>query len=443
MAGLKLEKLSKVYPGEVPACDIRELEVADGELLVLVGPSGSGKTTILRLIAGLEEPTSGSIYLAGRRVNDLPPRRRNVAMVFQSQAIYPHWSVYKNLAFGPELRELGWRRRLYQRLARPLHLLMGGEADARHASSRQRLACSRELRERVRQTAALLEIEALLERRGSELSGGEEQRVALGRAILRRPALFLFDEPLSSLDVQLRVELRRQLKRLHTRLGATMIYVTHDQSEALALADRIAVLKEGKIEQIGTPREVYERPANRFVAGFMGTSPMNFFQALTCGVCLPPACSGAGETPTPQARSASTGGDGAWQLSAHEWRVAVGAGWWHGGSEETAVVGLRPEDILLRRPEEPPPAGNLPCAAATVTLVEYQGDACLAAVVPRNTHESEKEASQEWPGAVLLGKALVRSGLKPGEHIIAWCDMRRAHWFDGKSGRNLRPTSAT
>lgn len=418
MAQLKLEKLAKVYAGDTVACDIAQLEVAHGELLVLVGPSGSGKSTILRLIAGLEEPTSGSVYIAGRRVNDLPARHRNVAMVFQSQAIYPHWSVYKNLAFGLELRESGWRQRFAQRLAKPLRSLLG--------SIRKPHVCPEDgdLRRRVREVAALLEIERLLERRASELSGGEEQRVALGRAILRRPALFLFDEPLSSLDAQLRVELRRQLKRLHTKLGATMIYVTHDQSEALALADRIAVLNEGRIEQIGTPREVYECPANRFVAGFMSASPMAFLAA----------------SPAPVASAAP---EGAWRLIADGWSIDVAAAWWRGKeTTEPAIVGLRPDDIWLRRPGDTPLNGGLPQALATITLVEYQAEGCLVSVVPGNMSESGKQASPESAGAVLLGKALVRSGLKPGEQLIAWFDMRRAHWFDGKSGRNLCPTSA-
>lgn len=448
MARLKLERLAKTYTGGAAACDVADLEVAEGELLVLVGPSGSGKTTILRLIAGLEEPTSGDILIDGRCVNDLPARRRNVAMVFQSQAIYPHWNVYKNLAFGAQLREQRWRRLLP---FAPAWIWRPPNMDRPEAE--QPREC--DLRRRVREVATLLEIETLLDRRGSELSGGEEQRVALGRAILRRPAVFLFDEPLSSLDMQLRVELRRQLKRLHATLGATMIYVTHDQSEALALADRIAVLNEGKIEQIGPPHEVYERPANRFVARFMCTSPMNFFEAVTCGAGVPPArtvagetpapqCSPAGETPTPQTTIVSAAGT--CRLVANGWAIDVAAGWWRGGSAASVVVGLRPDDILLRRSSEPPARPDLqpdlPCVSATVTLVEYQADGCLVSIVPGNMQESEKQASPESACAVLLGKALVGSGLKPGEHIIACFDMRRAHWFDGKSGRNLCPTSA-
>lgn len=262
----------------------------------------------------------------------------------------------------------------------------------------------------------MLDIEPLLNRPASELSGGEEQRVALGRAMVRQPALFLFDEPLSNLDAQLRVELRRQLKQLHARLGATMIYVTHDQSEALALGDRIAVLNCGRIEQIGPPRELYEHPANSFVAGFIAPPGMNFFNAV-----------GSGEK---------------WHFSAAGWSIeATGSPWPAGRPGQPALLGLRPEDVHVRRLDEAPPDGHLPCIKATVGLVEYQGDSCLVSLFPGNVGQSQKQASPESPGAVLLGKALFSSGLKPGEPIIAWFDMRRAHWFDGQSGRNLRPAS--
>lgn len=403
MAQAVLSGVSKVYAGGVAAVDALDLEVAEGELLVLVGPSGSGKTTVLRLIAGLEQPTAGSISIGGRRVNDVAARQRNVAMVFQSHAIYPHWSVYKNIAFGLQLRQPGgWRRRLLQRLPRSLWPA---------AIANQQV----ELHRQVTEAARLLGIEALLDRPASELSGGEEQRVALGRAMVRRPALFLLDEPLSNLDAQLRVQLRRDLKQLHRRLGATMIYVTHDQAEALALGDRIAVLNCGRIEQVASPRMLYERPVNRFVAGFVGTPPMNSFDAVRSGErCL---------------------------LSTAGWSIEVSASWWRGEPDDAAKVGLRPEDIFLRRPAEPSPDGELPSARAIVALVDYQGESCLVSLAPENLQQSQKQASPEWPGAVLLGKALSSSGLQPGEPIIAWFDMRRAHWFDGQTGRNLHPTS--
>lgn len=411
MAGAILSGVSKVYGGGVKALDAVDLEVAGGELLVLVGPSGSGKTTLLRLIAGLDYATTGSISIGAQQVNGLPARRRNVAMVFQSHAIYPHWTAYENMAFGVELREFGGlRHRLFRRLARPLW----PERFARH---------EKELHARIVTAARMLDIESLLDRPASELSGGEEQRLALGRAVLREPALFLFDEPLSNLDAQLRVELRRQLKQLHARLGATMIYVTHDQSEALALGDRIAVLHRGRIEQIGPPLELYEHPANPFVAGFIGSPGMNFFQATRTGE--------------------------EWQFSAAGWAIKAAGGTWRGGKPgESALVGLRPNDLHVRRLDEPPPDGDWAPPdsdwlrlRATVGLIEYQGDSCLVTLFPENIGQSAKQASPESPGAVLLGKALFSSGLKPGEPIIAWFDMRRAHWFDGQSGRNLRPAS--
>ncbi|HET6884148.1 MAG TPA: ABC transporter ATP-binding protein [Pirellulales bacterium] len=407
MARAVLVGLSKTFGGGAVACQDLDLEVADGELLVLVGPSGSGKTTILRLVAGLEQPTSGSVYIGGRLVNAVAPRCRNVSMVFQNPALYPHLNVFRNLAFGLELREGGrWYQRIFRRLTqvlRPQHL-SAHDAD---------------IRARVMAAAKMLGIERLLDRPATDLSGGEQQRVALCRAILRQPALFLFDEPLSNLDAQLRFELRRQLKQLHQRLGATMIYVTHDQAEALALGDRIAVLNRGSIEQVARPREIYDRPANRFVAAFIGNAPMNLFQAEKVGE------------------------DGPWRLTAQGWSIAVASSWWRGGTEgRSAVVGMRPEDVHVCGPQDGFTDGNYPTTPATAALVEFEGDGCLVSFAPGKFAESAKQASPERPGAVLLGKALVSSGLKPGEQIIAWFDMRRAHWFDGESGRNLQPPSA-
>ena len=219
------------------------LQVADGELLVLLGPSGSGKTTVLRLIAGLEEPTRGSIALDGRMLDGVQPKDRDVAMVFQSDTLYPHLNVYGNLAFALKMR---------------------GTARS-------------EIRRRVADAAALLDIAPLLDRRGWELSGGQRRRVALGRAIVRRPAVFLFDEPLTGLDAALRSQIRREIRRLHRQLGTTMIYVTHDQAEAMTLGDRLAVLRNGRLQQVADPAGLYGRPANRFVAALLGSPPMNFF----------------------------------------------------------------------------------------------------------------------------------------------------------------------
>jgi multiple sugar transport system ATP-binding protein len=246
MARIALEHVHKTYPNGYVAAHDLSLEIADGELLVLVGPSGSGKSTILRLMAGLEQVTDGIIRIGDRDVTELPPQQRDIAMVFQNYALYPHMTVRENLGFGLMIRK-----------------------QPRDVIDR-----------RVQAVAASLGLEPLLERKPAQLSGGQRQRVALGRAIVREPLAFLFDEPLSNLDAQLRVETRVELSRLHRKLGATMVYVTHDQSEALTLGDRIAILKEGVLQQIAPPMELYERPANKFVAGFIGSPAMNFFEGI-------------------------------------------------------------------------------------------------------------------------------------------------------------------
>ena len=253
MAGLELRNVSKVYPGGVSAVEGANLTISDGEFIVLVGPSGCGKSTILRMVAGLERITKGEILIGGECVNDLEPGARDIAMVFQNYALYPHMSVYDNMAYG--LRNQGMKR--------------DGIAT------------------RVRQAADILQLGALLKRRPRELSGGQRQRVAMGRAIVREPKVFLFDEPLSNLDAKLRTSMRSEIKALHKRLGATFIYVTHDQTEAMSLADRIVVMGTGVIEQIGTPREVYDKPASRFVAEFIGSPPMNFLPGIVLGLDAP------------------------------------------------------------------------------------------------------------------------------------------------------------
>ncbi len=244
MADVVLRGIKKSF-GDNPIVRGVDLEVRSGELLVLVGPSGCGKTTLLRLIAGLETADEGEIRIGGQRVNDLPPRDRDVAMVFQSYALYPHMTVRENLAFGLTLRRVA----------------------------------KAEIDRRVAEVAEMLELGKLLDRRPKQLSGGQRQRVAMGRAIVRHPKIFLFDEPLSNLDTALRVQMRGELARLHRRLGATMIYVTHDQVEAMTLATRVAVLNQGVLQQLGPPLELYNEPANRFVAAFLGSPAMNFLEA--------------------------------------------------------------------------------------------------------------------------------------------------------------------
>ena len=243
MAKVRLENVYKVFPGDVTAVEDANLEIQDKEFLVLVGPSGCGKSTTLRMIAGLEEITQGNVFIDDRRVNDVPPKDRDIAMVFQNYALYPHMTVYKNMAFGLKLR--------------------------RYPKA--------EIDTRVREASEILGIQELLERKPKELSGGQRQRVAVGRAIVRKPKAFLFDEPLSNLDAKMRVQMRTEISKLHHRLMATMIYVTHDQVEAMTMGDRIVVMKDGLIQQVAAPIDLYENPVNQFVAGFIGSPPMNFF----------------------------------------------------------------------------------------------------------------------------------------------------------------------
>ncbi|MFC3727258.1 ABC transporter ATP-binding protein [Neoaquamicrobium sediminum] len=249
MAGLQLEKLEKRF-GSVDVIKGVDLEIKDGEFVVFVGPSGCGKSTLLRMIAGLEDITGGTLSIGGKRCNDTEPRERGIAMVFQSYALYPHLTVYQNMSFGLTLNKTP-----------------KSEIDAR-----------------VREAARILKLEPLLARRPSQLSGGQRQRVAIGRAIVRKPSVFLFDEPLSNLDAALRMDMRMEIARLHKELGATMIYVTHDQVEAMTLADKIVVLEGGVVQQIGAPIELYKKPANKFVAGFIGSPRMNFLDVRVTGV---------------------------------------------------------------------------------------------------------------------------------------------------------------
>ena len=242
MAQVSLNNVSKCYPGNIWAIRDINLGIENKEFVVLVGPSGCGKSTTLRIIAGLEEATGGKVYIGNQLVNDTPPKDRNIAMVFQNYALYPHMSVHDNMAFGLKLRKYP-------------HL---------------------EIEARVKEAATMLGIEQLLHRKPRELSGGQRQRVAVGRAIVRKPLVFLFDEPLSNLDAKLRVQMRTEIKKLHIRLQTTMIYVTHDQTEAMTMGDRIVVMKDGDIQQIADPISLYDKPVNKFVAGFIGTPPMNF-----------------------------------------------------------------------------------------------------------------------------------------------------------------------
>lgn len=244
MASVRLENVKKVYEGGVVAVHEMNLEVKDKEFVVLVGPSGCGKSTTLRMVAGLEEISEGQLFINDQVMNEVPPKDRDIAMVFQNYALYPHMSVYENMAFGLKLRKFP----------------------------------KQEIDERVREAAAILGIESYLDRKPKALSGGQRQRVAVGRAIVRKPKVFLFDEPLSNLDAKLRVQMRTEISKLHQRLGATMIYVTHDQTEAMTMGDKIVLMKDGYVQQIDSPLEIYNKPVNKFVAGFIGSPAMNFME---------------------------------------------------------------------------------------------------------------------------------------------------------------------
>ncbi|EOM77313.1 sn-glycerol-3-phosphate ABC transporter ATP-binding protein UgpC [Rhodococcus rhodnii] len=357
MGSIRIRELTKKY-GDVAAVDGISMDIDDGEFLVLLGPSGCGKTTLLRMIAGLLGPTSGSILLDDVDITDAPSRQRDVAMVFQNYALYPHLSVQKNLAF-------------------PLRVRRTDKA---------------EIEERVRDAAGQLDIDHLLDRKPKELSGGQRQRVAVGRAIVRNPRAFLMDEPLSNLDAKLRTATRRELGALHRRLGATFVYVTHDQVEAMTMATRIALLDGGKVEQIGTPEEVYDRPASVFVAGFLGSPPMNLLD-----------------------------GD----VAADSERVVVDAPGvraplWHGETERRDVVlGVRPEHLRIAEPDDEVRFD------AVVDLLENLGSEEIAHCVVGET------------GTTLSFRGRRPTGLHVGAHVVLTADLTDLHLFDRTSGRRL------
>ncbi|MBL4846816.1 MAG: sn-glycerol-3-phosphate ABC transporter ATP-binding protein UgpC [Planctomycetes bacterium] len=365
MAGVQLEQLVKIYTeGQAPTVDHVDLVVKDGEFFILLGPSGCGKSTLLRMIAGLESITAGKLSIGERLVNDVPPRDRDIAMVFQSYALYPHLSVRDNLGFGLKMR--------------------GTPKD--------------EIARRVAEVAPALGLEELLDRLPKALSGGQRQRVALGRAIVREPAVFLLDEPLSNLDAKLRGTMRIELKRLHQRLAATMIYVTHDQVEAMTLGDRIAVLSGGHVQQVGPPLEVYNNPANRFVAGFLGSPPMNFLPGVLVG-----------EPVTKVTLTTGVQIDLPEQL--HDCAKA--------GSE--VELGVRPE-LLLLDPEGP--------LVGTVAVVEALG--------------AETVVTVDAAGGQTL-VARLTEGVPPqsGDAIQLRPHATQIHLFERKSGERLGPSLKT
>ena len=361
MATVTFDHVTKRF-GDVVAVNDLSLEVRDGEFLVLVGPSGCGKTTALRMIAGLEEQTSGDIRIGDRVVNEVPPKDRDIAMVFQNYALYPHMTVYDNLAFGLKLR---------------------GTPKA-------------EIDRRVGEAGETLAIEHLLKRKPKELSGGQRQRVAVGRAIVREPAVFLMDEPLSNLDAALRIQTRAELQKLHQRLRRTTVYVTHDQVEAMTMGDRIAVLKEGALQQLDTPQVLHERPANLFVAGFIGSPAMNFFPATVVGA--------------PEAALADAGVFRA-PLSGLAARSL--------GKE--VVVGVRPEDI-----EDLSAAqrnGQL-AVDARVEVVEFLGN--------------ELQLHLNAEGKPFVARVSTDTRTRPGAPIRVGFDLRKMHVFDRATEEALR-----
>ncbi|MGM1028296.1 MAG: ABC transporter ATP-binding protein [Actinomycetota bacterium] len=358
MASVTFDKASRVYPGSTkPAVDAIDLEIADGEFLVLVGPSGCGKSTTLRMLAGLEEVNDGKIMIGDRDVTDMPPKDRDIAMVFQNYALYPHMTVAENMGFA---------------------LKIAGIAKDERAK-------------RVEEAAKLLDLEPYLGRKPKALSGGQRQRVAMGRAIVRQPQVFLMDEPLSNLDAKLRVQTRTQIASLQRRLGVTTVYVTHDQTEALTMGDRIAVLKDGILQQVGTPRDLYASPANVFVAGFIGSPAMNLMELTTNerGVQF-----GDHLTPIPREQLASAKGG--------------------------LVVGVRPEDVSVSEQ----PSDGLP---VLVDLVEELGaDGYLYG-----------HAEVEGKRVDIVARVDGRTHASLGDTVYITPDPEHLHLFDNESGLRL------
>jgi multiple sugar transport system ATP-binding protein len=364
MAKVEFRHVWKIYPGDVEAVKDADFGIDDGEFMVIVGPSGCGKSTTLRMVAGLEDVSRGEILIDGRVVNDVAPKDRDIAMVFQNYALYPHMTVYDNMAFGLKMRKYA----------------------------------KAEIDERVREAADILGLDELLLRKPKALSGGQRQRVAVGRAIVRKPKVFLFDEPLSNLDAKLRVQMRAEISRLHQRLGATMIYVTHDQVEAMTMGTRITLMKDGLVQQIDAPLALYREPANRFVAGFIGSPAMNLMDGTFRN-------RGAGY--------AFESGDLSLRLD-----TLTGAD----GFPDRLTLGIRPESLRLAREADD-------CSFdVRVELVEPLG----SEVYLHGTAAGHPVVARLPPDAPLTSGATVRLAADPA----------RMHFFDGESGEALLPSVA-
>lgn len=357
MAGAVLQDICKEYPGGVLAVDHFNLEIKDKEFVVLVGPSGCGKSTTLRMIAGLEEITSGQMYIGEAMVNNVQPKDRDIAMVFQNYALYPHMTVYQNMAFGLKMRRVP----------------------------------KQEIKRRVAEIADMLEISDLLGRKPKALSGGQRQRVALGRAMVRNPAIFLLDEPLSNLDAKLRAQMRGEIIGLHQRLGATFVYVTHDQTEAMTMGDRIVVMKDGRIQQADTPENLYRKPCNQFVASFIGSPQMNFFTA--------------------QVKAHQVG----YSLAFEQGEILLPNAHLEDCSGQQVTVGIRPEDLL--------PVKASGCFSGTVTMAEMLGAESYLTV------------------ATVFGHLLVRvpsyGAPKVGEQLDIGAVPEKIHLFSQKNGGRI------
>jgi sn-glycerol 3-phosphate transport system ATP-binding protein len=367
VAEVALHEVTKVFPNGTTAVDALTCTIADGEFMVLVGPSGCGKSTALRMVAGLEEPTSGAVAIGGTVVNGVSPRDRDIAMVFQNYALYPHKTVLQNLAFG----------------------------------LRQRKMPTAEIAERVREVSSLLTLNELLDRKPAQLSGGQRQRVAMGRALARRPRVYLLDEPLSNLDAQLRTQLRADLKQLHQRFSTTTIYVTHDQVEAMTLGERIGVMSAGKLLQLGPPQEIYRRPANVFVAGFIGSPPMNLLSA------------------------SATGG----RVHAGDLVLEVS-----GAPDGELVVGVRPEALRLMTG-----ATEEQAMQVRVEVVELLGHETIVYGSIRGHRVATASTGAGIPSlppdrAIVIARLDARRQPAVGETITLGMSLEDVHLFDAKSG---------
>jgi multiple sugar transport system ATP-binding protein len=383
MAAIEMKNIVKQYGDGFPAVNDISIDVADGEFMILVGPSGCGKSTLLRMIVGLEDITSGDMIIGGKKVNDLAPRDRNLAMVFQNYALYPHLTVYENIAF-------------------PLRLAG---------------ASNEEVDKKVRDASKTLELDEHLERKPGNLSGGQRQRVAMGRAIVRDAEAFLFDEPLSNLDAKLRGQMRTEIARMQRRLGITTVYVTHDQTEAMTLGDRVAVLKRGVLQQLATPRELYSNPVNLFVAGFIGSPPMNFLPATVEGnsVKLP-----FGTVQIPEDRAKRAQGRG------------------------LLLAGIRPEhfeDVAVMESGKATPGSTF---KAKVDVVEWLGNQAFAYSpfeAPEEVQQQLLELERDLDGEALHTQLVISldgsSRIKEGDEAEIFVETDKMHLFDPSTGENL------